>query len=175
MPKITACIALFSLSIFLSFKGAGVAIQYFTAPPALIQLDTVKQPYLDQLATIETTKAMAAKMTWKGRITRKGQAIIKEATNQESAINAAMFQAVSIAETRNDVTNQNHQDNTASKAIYGAYLQLFLEFMLFCCLWYGEYYDWRSMGEFAKPRTARFMDTKEPAPPLIVTGKQHKL
>jgi hypothetical protein len=158
-------VCLFSGSVFLSFKGTQVAINHFSSAPELINIDSVKQPFQAEISKLDGIKSTAQNTKWKNTVTRDATKLLNKTQEQSGTFTAAMFQAVSKAEQANNERIDHHQSETAKKAYIGAYLQIFFAVMLFCMLWYKEFYDWQTVSQMGKTRTVRFLPDKK-APPV---------
>jgi hypothetical protein len=165
--NIGAIVLLFALSCALSYRGAHIGIKHFTPSPETISISAIETDFKARAAVFHANIERAEKMTWKKRITRKGSAIIKDAQTSLAALELAKIEAVKTAQNNNSNTMQAHNDKTANKAYFGAFLALFCDVSLLLCFWYLEFYDFRSFAEFAAPKTTRFVK-HEPVPPTNI-------
>lgn len=145
-------LGLSAASIAASYFGAEKAVRELTPPPALVSADTVTAPIRTQLATIDGQINDAKKNTWKGKVTTRAQRTIDRLTRQKEALVNEMIRQQTRTDTRNDATETAHATTTEANAQGFALFTLCSEILLIVCLWYLQFYDFRSFAEYcAKP------------------------
>lgn len=149
-------LGLSAVSIACSYFGAERAVREFTPPPALINADTLTAPIRGQLAAIDGQIADAKKNTWKGKVTTRAQRTIDRLTRQKDLLVSEFVRQQSRADQRNDATETAHTATTEANASGFALFTLCSELLLIVCLWYLQFYDFRSFAEYcAKPTPAK--------------------
>lgn len=144
---------LVALSVVLSYKGAADAVLALTKAPELIDVEAVRAPYVDRIADLEAQKADLKKTsTYQGVYTSKGAKALEGYNNRLAALEAELSEKVATAEATNATTKADHITTTGVKAEYFALAALILDLLLILALAWSEYYDYRSLAEFAKAK-----------------------
>lgn len=144
---------LVALSVVLSYKGAADAVLALTKAPELIDVEAVRAPYVDRIADLEAQKADLKKTsTYQGVYTSKGAKALEGYNNRLAALEAELSEKVATAEATNATTKADHIATTGVKAEYFALAALILDLLLILALAWSEYYDYRSLAEFAKAK-----------------------
>lgn len=147
-----AVVGLSAISIACSYFGAERAVKELTPPPALVDADTLTAPIRAQIADIDGQIADAKKNTWKGKVTAPSQRTIERLAAQKETLLTELVRQQSRNDTRNDETEKTHIVTTQANASGFALFTLCSELLLILCLWYLQYYDFRSYAEYcAKP------------------------
>jgi hypothetical protein len=145
-------LGLSAASIACSYFGAEKAVRELTPPPTLVNGDTVTAPIRAQLAAIDGQINDAKRNTWKGKVTTRAQQTIDRLTRQREALTNEMIRQQTRTDTRNDATETEHVTTTEANANGFALFTLCSEILLIVCLWYLQFYDFRSFAEYcAKP------------------------
>jgi hypothetical protein len=140
---------LICLSVLFSFYGSQKAVHTFTPPPDLILLDTLTAYQTNQIVLLDEQIEQARKTTYKGTTTRTSQRTIENLTNQKNALIAQKIALENDAIKSNKVVQEQKENQTNLNAFHFALFTLFLEGLFLICAWYLEYYDFRSLSEFA--------------------------
>ncbi len=149
-------IGLAAVSTACSFFGAERAVKELTPPPALVSADTLTAPVRAQLDAIDGQIADAKKNTWKGIVTTRSQRTIDRLSRQKEALVNEMIRQQNRADSQNDATETEHTTTTAANAAGFAAFTLCCEALLILCLWFLQYYDFRSFAEYcAKPNAKK--------------------
>ena len=147
-----AVVGLSAISIACSYFGAEKAVKELTPPPVLMDADTLTAPLRAQIADIAGQITDAKKNTWKGKVTAPSQRTIERLTAQKETLLNELVRQQSRTDTRNDETEKTHTVTTEANASGFALFTLCSELLLILCLWYLQYYDFRSYAEYcAKP------------------------
>lgn len=153
-----------SLSCFLSFKGASDAILALTSKPELIDLEAVRAPYLERIKSLEAQKADLKKTsTYQGVYTSRGARSAERIDASISQLDAELLAQTGEAEAANKAQLEAHVRQTGLKAEYFAGLALIFDLALILALGWLEYYDYRSLAEFAKHKGAKKTDQQTTA------------
>ena len=138
------------VSIGSSYFGAKEAVQLLTPEVKLVSLEEVRKPFEERLQQLQADKADAMKQTWKGKQTVQAAKRLNTIQDQEAQLQAALLQAVQQAETKNAESLTKHTSGKDLKAEHFAAVTLLFEMLLLLCLWYCEFYDFRSLAEFVR-------------------------
>lgn len=150
-PGLAAVIlALSAASIASSYFGAQVAVVEFTPPAALVNPDSLTAPLQGQLKTIDRQIADARKTQWKGTTTRQSQRTIERLTRQRETLTAELVRIRQRTDNRNDQSETRHQVQTTTTASRFAVFTLACELVFLLCVWFLEYYDYRSFAEYGQ-------------------------
>ena len=177
--SLTAIVLLVALSVVLSYKGAADAVLALTKAPDLIDVEAVRAPYVDRIATLEAQKADLKKTsTYQGVYTSKGAKALEGYNTRLAALEAELSEKVGTAEGTNATTQAEHIATTGVKAEYFAMAALILDLLLILALAWSEYYDYRSLAEFSKgkgTKTGAQQQTSSEAPAfqLNSNGQHH--
>lgn len=145
-------LGLAAISTACSYFGAERAVKALTPPPVLVSADTVTASIRAQLEAIDGQIADAKRNTWKGTLTTRAQRTVERLTRQREALTNEMIRQQNRADTRNDATEQEHAATTELNAQGFALFTAGCEALLILCLWFLQYYDFRSYAEYcAKP------------------------
>jgi hypothetical protein len=141
-------ILLAAASCFLSFQGAKDIVRYLSNDQDVTKIDDVKQSYLDQMTKIDQDKKSVLKQTWKGKLTSEASEQMTSLLLAEDKVRSAMLAAVQDAENTNKEKALQHEQHTQIKSEYFAVIALLLDLSLIFCLYFLEWYDFRSLAEF---------------------------
>lgn len=145
-------LGLAAVSTTCSYFGAEMAVKQLTPPPALVSADTLTAPVRTQIAAIDEQIADAKKSTWKGKLTTRAQRTVERLTRAKEALLTEQIRQQQRADSRNDATETEHTATTEANASGFAAFTLCCEVLLILCLWFLQYYDFRSFAEYcAKP------------------------
>lgn len=138
------------VSIGSSYFGAKEAVRLLTPEVSLVSLEEVRKPFEERLQQLQADKADAMKQTWKGKQTVQAAKRLNTIQDQEAGLQAALLQAVQQAETKNAESLTKHTSGKDLKAGHFAAVTMLFELLLLLCLWYCEFYDFRSLAEFVR-------------------------
>lgn len=148
-------LALAAVSTTCSYFGAERAVLEFTPPPTLTSSDSVTAPLREQLTGIDQQITAARATTWKGKTTTRSQRTIERLTKQKETILAEMVRQQQRIDGKNDATETKHTATTETNATGFAAFTLCSELLLIVCLWYLQFYDYRSFAEYCKKPAGR--------------------
>jgi hypothetical protein len=165
--KLSVIAALTTLSIALSYSGATATTELLPPSVFLTNIDSVKQSYQTRIATLENRLTdINQTQSRRGRLTTEGQASYKILTEQIALIESEMSQNVRSLSSENTVRSVQHGRKTAINAHYWGLFTLVLDLSLIGLLYFMEYYDFRSFGEFAQINdegTPQYWQQKQPS------------
>ena len=147
---LAAVVGLSAASIACSYFGAEKAVRALTPPPALIVADTLTAPVKTQIAGIDEQIKGAQRNTWKGKLTAPAQRTIERLTRQKENLTNELIRQQTRVDSKNDTTEKEHAQTTETNANGFAAFTLCSEILLILCLWYLQYYDYRSFAEYCK-------------------------
>lgn len=151
-------LGLAAVSTTCSYFGAERAVKAFTPLPALISADTLTAPIRTQIASIDAQISDAKRNTWKGKLTPRAARTVERLTRQREALTNEMIRQHGRADTRNDATEKTHTSTTEANAKGFALFTLCCEVLLVLCLWYLQFYDYRSFTEFCRQPVGKKAD-----------------
>lgn len=145
----TIGVLLTGLSVCFSFFGSQKSVQTFTPPPVVADIGTATASQQAQMNEIQKQIKEARKTTYRGKTTAPSQRTIEKLTDQLNALTAQKIKIENETSAENKILLSTHTDTTDLNAYHFALVTLLLEFMFLLCAWYLEYYDFRSLAEFA--------------------------
>lgn len=177
-------ILLFSgTSIFFSYNGADRFVHEIRSSPTLIDIDSIRAYYNAEIVVTDSLiQDNFKKNSWKGKLSRKARP-----TN-----NTLHAEKARLATLRDETIKQSNIDNSGTLLAFNqetenvassfALVQIGIELSLLLCLFWIEYYDYRSVAEFAEirnkfpssPTPAVYTPVLYPHNSLLEQGKQPK-
>jgi len=152
-------LALAAISTACSFFGAERAVRALTPPPDLLAADTVTAPVRAQIAAIDAQISDAKRNTWQGKVTTRSQRTIDRLTRSKELLLAEQVRQQNRVDSRNDATETEHTTTTEANASGFALFTLCCEVLLILCLWFLQYYDYRSFAEYCAKPTGKQPET----------------
>jgi hypothetical protein len=155
------------LSITSSYYGADRTVKEFTPPPPPVNTDTITAPIRAQLAEIDQQIKEAQNTKWMGTTTRTSQQAIKHLSEQKTLLTSRLIAVENRTDESNVILMGKHEQETTITARRFALATLVSELLFILCAFYLEFYDYRSLAEFATPTSKKGpQDTPTaPAPP----------
>lgn len=144
-------VLLSGLSVASSYFGAKRVIAEFTPPAQLVNVDSAAAQITAQITAIDQQIADARRTTWKGITTTTSARTIDKLTAQKTALLEDLTRTRARVDQVNDATTAGHANATHLKAEYFALVTLLLEVLFILTAFYLEFYDFRSLAEFATP------------------------
>jgi hypothetical protein len=142
------------LSLWLTWNGTHETVFKLTEKPQLLNVDSLTNFEKDRIKQINSDISTAKKITWKGKITEKGQKMIDNLTQERAKIQGKLDLKENNLRVKNDQTESDHTTKTTARATHFKYLTLCLDLLLFGLLAWLEYYDYRSITEFSRLKIA---------------------
>lgn len=150
---LSLAVSMLSMSLWLTWNGTHETVFRLTEKPQLLNVDSLTNYEKDRIKQINNDISTAKKITWKGKITEKGQKMIDNLTQERGKIQSKLDTKETNLTTKNDQTTSDHLTKTTTQATHFKYLTLCLDLLLFALLAWLEYYDYRSITEFSKLKT----------------------
>jgi TRAP-type C4-dicarboxylate transport system permease small subunit len=151
--KSIVAVVMVALSAFFSYGGADVAINEFSFNTEVLQIDSIRGYYVGEINLRHEQQEQLSNVKYKGTTTRTAQ---KAITALQSEINDLRKQetallSLEIEEHEGDLKTDKNKKYFHS--LIFSLLALCFDLSLIFCLVYLEYYDYRSISEFAKVDT----------------------
>jgi hypothetical protein len=146
---LAAVLGLSIISTAASYFGAEKTVHQFAKGPALVNADSTTQPLRAQIADIDRQIGDAKKMKWKGKLTVQGQNTLAALTSAKADLMAEQTRQQKRIDGNNDTALEEHKTTTTTNGQQFAAFTLLSEILLILCLFYIQYYDFRSFAEYA--------------------------
>jgi len=146
-------VLMMGLSTTASFFGAKRAVTEFTPPPVTMRTDSLTEPLMAQISATDAQIKAAAQMKNKGVVTGSAQRTIERLSKQKETALAEVARIQARTDTRNDNAETKHELSTKINANGFAAITLTSELLLLLCLWYLQFYDYRSFVEYCEKWT----------------------
>lgn len=177
---LAAVLGLSIISTAASYFGAEKTVHQFAKGPALVNADSTTQPLRAQIADIDRQMSDAKKMKWKGKITVQGQNALAALTSAKADLLAEQTRQQKRIDGNNDTALEEHKTTTNTNGQQFAAFTLLSEILLILCLFYIQYYDFRSFAEYAhahaetapKPTEQPGKPNEQPAKPAAPNVRQ---
>ncbi len=144
-------LSMLGISLWLTWNGTHDTVFTLTEKPQLLNVDSLtgyeKQRITELSAQLKDIKKT---QSWKGVLTQKGQGSYNLVTAQIEKLQNKLDSKETDLTTKNERTETEHLSQTTKRATHFKYLTLCLDLLLFALLAWLEYYDFRSLTEFAK-------------------------
>ena len=136
------------LSTTASYFGAKRAVTEFTPPPVSIRGDSITAPLMAQIGAIDEQIKTASQIKKKGVVTPSPQRTIERLTRQKETALGEVARISQRTDGKNDAATLEHTTATKINATGFAAITLTSELLLLLCLFYLQYYDYRSFVEY---------------------------
>ena len=146
---VLAVVCLSSISTTASYFGAEKTVKQFAAPPDIESVSDATADAKYDIKEIDGQIRDAKKSTWKGKITPAAQKTIDRLAATKDRLVADMVRTRERTDAKNDATILDHEENTNTNAASFAAFTFICEIGLILCLFYIQYYDYRSFAEYA--------------------------
>ena len=164
-------VLMMGLSTTASYFGAKRAVTEFTPPPVTVRADSLTAPLMAQISATDAQIKAAAQMKKKGVVTASAQRTIERLSKQKETALGEVARIQARTDTRNDNAETKHELSTKINANGFAAITLTSELLLLLCLWYLQFYDYRSFVEYCEKGTTTPPDHN--APPTPTTTRQN--
>ena len=140
-------VLMMGLSTTASYFGAKRAVKEFTPLPVAIRADSLTAPLMAQVAAADEQIKTASQIKKKGVVTASAQRTIERLSRQKETVLAEVARISKRADGQNDAATLEHTTATKINATGFAAITLTSELLLLLCLFYLQYYDYRSFVE----------------------------
>lgn len=147
---VAAVICLSAISTAASYFGAEATVKNFTAPPQIATADI--SDIEARMAQIDEQIASAQRNQWRGVMTPRAQKIVELLTAERAGLQEEATRRNERADMIADETLAEHEATTEINSGAFALFTLISEIALIFCLFYMQYYDFRSYSEYALAR-----------------------
>jgi hypothetical protein len=148
---LTIALSMLGVSLWLTWNGTHDTVFTLTEKPTLLNVDSLTNYEKDRISELTAQlKDIKKTQSWKGVLTQKGQGSYNRVTGQIEKLQNKLDEKESDLTTKNERTEADHLNQTTKRAKHFKYLTLCLDLLLFALLAWLEYYDFRSLTEFAK-------------------------
>jgi len=146
---LAAVIILSAISTTASYFGAAQVVESLTPPPSLTDVAEQTAGIENQIAGIDQQIAAAQRNTWQGKLTARAARTVERLTESRAALTDELMRTRERTDMQNDVVQSEHLSETMSNAGTFAMFTLICEIALIACLFFMQYYDFRSFAEYA--------------------------
>lgn len=137
------------ISITSSFYGGKKAIIELTPDPTLVQRDSMEGNLKSQIAILDSRITKAENTTWLGVTTRDGSKARTEFQKEKLMLSERLIQVQKSEEQENGMILLEHKSEVQLSAWSFAWVVAGCEILFLMCIFYIEFYDYRSITEFA--------------------------
>lgn len=165
------------LSTTASYFGAKRAVKEFTPPPVTVRGDSLTAPLMSQVLAADEQIKAASQIKKKGVVTASAQRTIERLSRQKETALNEITRIQQRADGQNDSATLEHSAATKVNATGFAAITLTSELLLLLCLFYLQYYDYRSFVEVCKKEDEAEQDAPQTpgvhieATPGVLNGK----
>jgi len=153
-----------SFSVTFSYYGGKAAITDFTPPPTVIQKDSAQVLLSAQLALLTTQIADARRTKWKGTTTTISQRTIETLSKEKLAIQNRLFAIETQKEKADGTIIMQHESELKLSAATFAGTTIVCEILFVLCMFYLEYYSFKSHATFALAGTSETLKSETLTP-----------
>jgi hypothetical protein len=146
---IATVVLLSGISTTASYFGAEATVMQFTRPVQLTDMSDQIAPLEGQIKEIDDQIKSAAQTTWQGKMTPRAQRTVDRLSASKAALTDELVRVRQRTDEINDEATYEHEETTAMNASAFAFFTAFSELALLLCLFYCQYYDFRSFAEYA--------------------------
>ena len=144
---IAAVLSLSAISTAASYFGAEATVKNFTAPPEIAAADITDIE--GRMAQIDEQIASAQKNQWRGIMTPRAQKTVELLTAERGRLQEEALRRQERADMQADEIMTEHESEMEINSGAFALFTLISEISLILCLFYMQYYDFRSYSEYA--------------------------
>lgn len=159
--KLLCITGLVAVSVSLSYMGANDAVKMFSPDAVVTNVDSLTAPFMTRIETLEKQlKDIKKTQSWKGKLTKSGQQAYNRTNEQIAQLQAKVLDIDTHTRDKNELSETMHDEKIISVAWIFALFTIALDSVLLLLLWFLEFYDFRSLAEFAEPEAAK-VDTRK--------------
>lgn len=153
-PGLAAVVVLMmGISCASSFFGAKRAVKEFSKPAATFKADSATAPLFAQVTAADAQILAASQIKRKGVVTASAQRSIERLSKQKETALAEIARLQKRADDQTDTAILDHDLATKINAAGFGAITLCSEVLLLLCLFYLQFYDYRSFVEFCEPES----------------------
>ncbi len=149
---VATVVLLSAISTAASYFGAAQIVESLTPPPALADVAEETSGIEGQIAGIDQQIQAAQRNTWQGRLTPRAQRTVERLTESRAALTDELTRTRERVDIANDELAETHTGEMTTNASTFALFTLICEIALIACLYFMQYYDYRSFSEYAISR-----------------------
>lgn len=135
--KLILFLSCYALSCTLSLDGSTQTTHWISetyAAPTLTTTDSIDQVFADRIGRQEAMIADARKMTWRGKITRKGQATIAGAQETIDRLESEYATAIAQLNASNQSRMAEWESETQENSGWAWYFSVFGQLIMMACI-----------------------------------------
>lgn len=152
---VATVVLLSAISTAASYFGAAQIVESLTPPPALADVAEETSGIESQIAGIDQQIQAAQRNTWQGKLTPRAQRTVERLTDSRAALTDELTRTRERVDMANDELAETHTGEMTTNASTFALFTLICELSLIACLYFMQYYDYRSFSEYAISRNAQ--------------------
>ena len=149
---VATVVLLSAISTAASYFGAAQIVESLTPPPALADVAEETSGIEGQIAGIDQQIQAAQRNTWQGKLTPRAQRTVERLTESRAALTDELTRTRERVDIANDELEETHTGEMTTNASTFALFTLICEVALIACLYFMQYYDYRSFSEYAISR-----------------------
>jgi len=149
---VATVVLLSAISTTASYFGAAQIVESLTPPPALADVAEETSGIEGQIAGIDQQIQAAQRNTWQGKLTPRAQRTVERLTESRAALTDELTRTRERVDIANDELAETHTGEMTTNASTFALFTLICEIALIACLYFMQYYDYRSFSEYAISR-----------------------
>jgi len=149
---VATVVLLSAISTAASYFGAAQIVESLTPPPALADVAEETSGIEGQIAGIDQQIQAAQRNTWQGKLTPRAQRTVERLTESRAALTDELTRTRERVDIANDELAETHTGEMTTNASTFALFTLICEIALIACLYFMQYYDYRSFSEYAISR-----------------------
>ena len=149
---VATVVLLSAISTAASYFGAAQIVESLTPPPALADVAEETSGIEGQIAGIDQQIQAAQRNTWQGKLTPRAQRTVERLTESRAALTDELTRTRERIDIANDELAETHTGEMTTNASTFALFTLICEIALIACLYFMQYYDYRSFSEYAISR-----------------------
>jgi predicted nucleic acid-binding Zn ribbon protein len=149
---VATVVLLSAISTAASYFGAAQIVESLTPPPALADVAEETSGIEGQIAGIDQQIQAAQRNTWQGRLAPRAQRTVERLTESRAALTDELTRTRERVDMANDELAETHTGEMTTNASTFALFTLICEIALIACLYFMQYYDYRSFSEYAISR-----------------------
>jgi hypothetical protein len=148
--QISVALLMLALSCALSWNGTHEAVTNLSEKPILNNIDSATLYEKQQIVFLQKQIQEVNRLqVWKGKLTEQGQTAVNNLLDQTKELQNKVSEKETVTKKSNLDTEKQHFVKTNERSNYAKYITILFDLLLFGILAWLEYYDYRSITEFA--------------------------